>query len=86
MSLSDLLARLATRALTPSPLAILVPLLLAILLPLLLHYVLYRDSAPAAERADALPTFLLLGPRGAGKTALLMAVRVVPCCAWTAGC
>ncbi|KAF2684411.1 P-loop containing nucleoside triphosphate hydrolase protein [Lentithecium fluviatile CBS 122367] len=40
--------------------------LLAVLLPILLHQFLYRKAAPTT-----LPTFLLIGPSGAGKTAFL---------------
>ncbi|ORY10350.1 signal recognition particle receptor beta subunit-domain-containing protein [Clohesyomyces aquaticus] len=49
--------RLATMALT---------LALVLVLPILLHQFVYRRVTPTA-----LPTFLLVGPSGAGKTALL---------------
>ncbi|KAM0715062.1 hypothetical protein Q7P37_009527 [Cladosporium fusiforme] len=51
---------------SPSISAILFTLLVSILSPILLHYYLYRKSAP-----KQLPTVLLLGPSGGGKTTLL---------------
>ncbi|KAF2203827.1 P-loop containing nucleoside triphosphate hydrolase protein [Delitschia confertaspora ATCC 74209] len=44
--------------------------LLAIVLPILLHQYLYRIKTPTS-----LPTFLLIGPSAAGKTALLTALE-----------
>jgi len=55
-----------TAAFAPNPSTIAVTLLLAILLPILLHQFIYRKATPTS-----LPTFVLLGPSGAGKTALL---------------
>jgi signal recognition particle receptor subunit beta len=49
--------------------AILVTFLVSITLPMLLHYFLYRAAAP-----KQLPTILLLGPSGGGKTTLLTSV------------
>jgi signal recognition particle receptor subunit beta len=60
----------ATAAFAPKPGTIALTLIIAILLPILLHQFLYRKSAPAS-----LPTFLLIGPSGGGKTALLTLVR-----------
>jgi signal recognition particle receptor subunit beta len=62
-----------TAAFAPKPLTIVVTLLITILLPILLHQFLYRQAAPTA-----LPTFLLVGPSGAGKTALLTLVSSRP--------
>jgi len=60
----------ATAAFAPKPATMALTLILTILLPILLHQFLYRKSAPTA-----LPTFLLIGPSGGGKTALLTLVR-----------
>jgi signal recognition particle receptor subunit beta len=60
----------ATAAFAPRPATMALTFLLTILLPILLHSFLYRKSAP-----KALPTFLLIGPSGAGKTAFLTLVR-----------
>ncbi|KAG9198633.1 hypothetical protein G6514_009748 [Epicoccum nigrum] len=57
-----------TWALSPSPMAMLVTVAFALLVPILLHTFLYRKAASAT----GLPTFLLVGPSGAGKTALTM--------------
>jgi len=65
-----------TAAFAPNPSAIAFTLLLAIVLPLLLHQFIYRKAAPTT-----LPTFLLIGPSGAGKTALLTLVGPPPCLA-----
>ena len=55
-----------TAALSPTPTAMLITLAVTLLLPVLLHACLYRSAAKAADK----PTILLLGPTGAGKTAL----------------
>lgn len=55
---------------SPSIPAILVTFLISITLPILLHYFLYRTATP-----KQLPTILLLGPSGGGKTTLLTSVR-----------
>jgi len=54
-----------TNLLDGNPIAILVTVLFALGCPLLLHYLLYRKAAAPTSGA-----FLLLGPSGAGKTAL----------------
>lgn len=59
-----------TWALAPSPMAILVTVAFALLMPIVLHSILYRNAATST----GLPTFLLVGPSGAGKTALTMLV------------
>ncbi|KAI4133262.1 MAG: hypothetical protein LQ338_000320 [Usnochroma carphineum] len=46
----------------PSPLVILFSLLLVISIPLILHLIVYSTTS------DTLPTILLIGPSGAGKT------------------
>lgn len=55
---------------SPSISAILVTFAISITLPILLHYFLYRTAAP-----KQIPTILLLGPSGGGKTTLLTSVR-----------
>jgi len=59
-----------TWALSPSISAILVTLIFSLTLPILIHTYLYKRAV-----AKELPTFLLLGPSGAGKTSLLTLVR-----------
>ncbi|KAI4250436.1 MAG: hypothetical protein L6R40_000034 [Gallowayella cf. fulva] len=49
----------------PSPILILISVLLVVSIPLLLHLVIYSRTS------DTLPTILLLGPSGAGKTTLV---------------
>ena len=53
----------------PNIWAILIATIVALVLPLLVHLLVYRRTAPTA-----LPTFVLIGPTGAGKTALLTLV------------
>ncbi|KAL8903211.1 MAG: hypothetical protein Q9207_004077 [Kuettlingeria erythrocarpa] len=48
----------------PSPSFIVLSLLLVISIPLILHLIIYNTTS------DTLPTILLVGPSGAGKTAL----------------
>lgn len=55
-----------TAAFSPSLGAIAITFLVALILPILLHTFLYRA---AATTASSLPTFLLVGPSGGGKTA-----------------
>jgi signal recognition particle receptor subunit beta len=59
-----------TSLLEGSPFAIAVTALIAFGLPVLLHFIFYRAVA-SPPRSN----FLLLGPAGAGKTALLSLVR-----------
>lgn len=63
-----------TQALSPKLSTILVTFAVALLLPILLHYFLYRKAASET----GLPTFLLVGPSGGGKTALTTLVRCPP--------
>ena len=68
----------ATAAFAPKGSTIIVTFLIAILLPILLHQFLYRKATPTT-----LPSFVLLGPSGGGKTAFLTLVRDSPSCeAW----
>jgi hypothetical protein len=60
----------ATAAFAPKGPTIAITFLFAVLLPILLHQFLYRTATPAA-----LPSFLLIGPSGGGKTAFLTLVR-----------
>ena len=55
----------------PSPLAIGIAILLVLSIPLFLHLVIYRSTS-----STTLPSFLLVGPSGAGKTALLTLVMM----------
>ncbi|KAF1838271.1 P-loop containing nucleoside triphosphate hydrolase protein, partial [Decorospora gaudefroyi] len=54
-----------TAAFSPNLATILLTVVVALALPIILHSFLYRKAAAAT----ALPTFLLVGPSGAGKTA-----------------
>lgn len=58
-----------TAAFAPKLSTIAFTFILAILLPILLHQFIYRKANPTT-----LPTFLLIGPSGGGKTALLTLV------------
>ncbi|KAF2092320.1 P-loop containing nucleoside triphosphate hydrolase protein [Saccharata proteae CBS 121410] len=60
----------ATKAFGANLPAFLVTLAVAFGLPLLLHLYLYRQRVPAKP-----PTFLLIGPSGAGKTKLLTSLE-----------
>lgn len=55
-----------TLAFGPYLSTIVVTLVITLILPVLLHQFIYRRQTPAS-----LPTFLLVGPSGAGKTAFL---------------
>ena len=59
------LERWMTWAFSPTISAILVAFLISLLSPILIHTYLYRKAATIE-----LPSFLLLGPSGAGKTGL----------------
>jgi hypothetical protein len=61
-----------TAAFAPNLSTIIVTCLVALILPVLVHTFLYRKAASST----GLPTFLLVGPSGAGKTALATLV----CC------
>ena len=63
-----------TAALSPNLSTILITFLVAIGLPILLHSFLYRKAAASTS----LPTFLLVGPSGGGKTAFTTLVRHPP--------
>ena len=54
-----------TAAFSPNLTTILITFIVALGLPIILHTFLYRKAAAAAT----LPTFLLVGPSGGGKTA-----------------
>lgn len=59
-----------TRLFSGDPLAILIAVLVTVSFPLLLHLYFYTQTA----RAKVVPTFLLLGASGAGKTSLVSLV------------
>ncbi|KKA19337.1 SRP receptor beta subunit (Srp102) [Rasamsonia emersonii CBS 393.64] len=61
----DSIGNIATNLLDANPIAILVTVAIALGFPLLLHYLLYRTAASPKSSS-----FILLGPSGAGKTAL----------------
>lgn len=64
-----------TFTLSPSGWAILLVALLVVSGPLLLHFFWFNSAS-----STNLPSFLLVGPSGAGKTSLLTLVRLVPRC------
>lgn len=60
-----------TAAFSPNLTTIIITFLFALGLPILLHAFLYRKAAASTS----LPTFLLVGPSGGGKTAFTTLVR-----------
>ncbi|CAF9924602.1 MAG: hypothetical protein ALECFALPRED_002800 [Alectoria fallacina] len=56
----------ASSLMGPTPLAVSIAILLVLTIPLFLHLLIYRSTT-----STTLPSFLLVGPSGAGKTALL---------------
>ena len=69
MSSPSVVEQWMTWAFSPTISAILVTLLISLISPLLIHYYLYRKAV-----SEELPSFLLIGPSGAGKTSLLTLV------------
>ena len=65
---------LLSKLLSGSPLAIVIAFVVAVGLPVLLHAFLYRTST----KSQIIPSFLLLGPTGSGKSSLkvLLSKRV----------
>lgn len=59
----------ASSLMGPTPLAVSIAILLVLTIPLFLHLLIYRSTT-----STTLPSFLLVGPSGAGKTALLTLV------------
>jgi signal recognition particle receptor subunit beta len=68
----ELFEAVATKLLEGSPLGIAIAVIITFGVPILLHFLFYRAVASPPSS-----NFLLLGPSGAGKTALLTLV----CCA-----
>ncbi|KAK3898583.1 hypothetical protein C8A05DRAFT_18867 [Staphylotrichum tortipilum] len=66
MTATDTLKALLEAALTPSPTVISIGLAIVLLFPIILHFI-FSAATPYAT----LPSVLLVGPSGAGKTALL---------------
>lgn len=58
-----------TNGLAPYKSTIIIAFIISVLLPILTHLYLYRSVA-----AVTTPTFLVVGPSGAGKTALVTKV------------
>jgi signal recognition particle receptor subunit beta len=63
---------LLSLAFSPYANTIVVTVLVAFLLPIIVHTVLYRAKTPSS-----LPSFLVLGSTGSGKTALVSYVRAL---------
>lgn len=61
-----------TKLLSGNIYSILIAIVIALSLPALLHLFLYR----ASNKIKLVPTFVLLGTSGAGKTALFSIVRL----------
>ena len=64
-----------TRLFSGDPIVILIAFLVTIALPSLVHLYFYAQTA----RTKTTPTFLLLGPSGAGKTSLVSLVSFLIC-------
>ena len=62
-----------TRAWSPSLSVIIITAIIAFLLPILLHLYLYQSRTTTRT-----PIFLVAGPSGAGKTALLTSACTIP--------
>lgn len=60
-----------TRGLGPHLSTIIITAIITLLLPVLLHFVLYRVRKPLKP-----PSFLVVGPTGAGKTSLVTNVLI----------
>jgi len=63
---------LPTRLLSGDPIIIAIAIVITFGLPVLLHLYFYTQ----ANRTKSTPTFLLLGPSGAGKTSLVSLVYI----------
>jgi len=61
---------LLSSLMSPSLPIIIITALIALAIPIILHFTIYLSSSAAH-----LPTILLIGPRGSGKTYLLTLVR-----------
>jgi hypothetical protein len=59
-----------TMAFAPNWITIVITILTVLLLPTAVHYFLYRPTTPSS-----LPSFVVVGPNRAGKTAIVTAVR-----------
>ena len=70
MTITTELQGLIASMLEPTPLAIIVTIILVVTLPIFLHLVVFRSSS-----STTLPTILLIGPPGSGKTSLLTLVN-----------
>lgn len=64
--------RWLTHAWSPSLTVILSTALVAFLLPIFLHFYLYQSRT-----TTKIPTFIVVGPSGTGKTALLTLVCII---------
>lgn len=71
MARADLLQSFLSDLMSPTLVAFVITALIVFSIPLVLHLVIYRSTS-----TTTLPSFLLAGPSGAGKTALLTLVRV----------
>lgn len=66
----------ATRLFSGDPIIIAIAFIITLALPLLVHLYFYTQTA----RTRVVPTFLLLGPSGAGKTSLASLVSLFRSC------
>lgn len=62
-----------TAAFSPSLSTIIITIIIAFGLPILIHSILYKQAVASTNQ----PTFLLVGPSGAGKTAFTILVRCI---------
>ncbi|KAJ4361279.1 hypothetical protein N0V85_009422, partial [Neurospora sp. IMI 360204] len=69
--IKELIKDLLIASLQPNKTVIITGLLIVLLFPILLHQFLHGDESGSSSKKSSLPSILLAGPSGAGKTALL---------------
>lgn len=69
--IKELVKDLLIASLQPNKTVIITGLLIVLLVPVILHQYLHGDESGSSSSSSSLPSILLAGPSGAGKTALL---------------
>ncbi|KAK3495265.1 signal recognition particle receptor beta subunit-domain-containing protein [Neurospora hispaniola] len=69
--IKELIKDLLIASLQPNKTVIITGLLIVLLFPIFLHQVLHGNESGSSSKTSSLPSILLAGPSGAGKTALL---------------
>ncbi|KAK3947170.1 signal recognition particle receptor beta subunit-domain-containing protein [Pseudoneurospora amorphoporcata] len=69
--IKELIKDLLTASLQPNKTVIITGLLIVLLFPIILHQFLHGNESASSSSKSSLPSILLAGPSGAGKTALL---------------